>query len=236
MPGQIHVSRLPAADRARRKGFGPRRVLVVEPQRLTRESLVAAIDAVPGLSAVDAACVRPSAAAAQADAAVVAADSLKFGSYPLTDPAGGGRRPSPVVIVADHGPVNPLVDTRGVVVVSRDTPLAAIVEHLRADVTAAHDARDARHASGVERRADVVDIRMRRLGPPPGPPLTVRERQVLGLLASGLSPAQVARSLAITTHTARDHIKAIREKLGRPTIMAAVLEALRTGVLRECPP
>jgi DNA-binding NarL/FixJ family response regulator len=236
MPGQIHVSRLPAADRAHRKGFGPRRVLVVEPQRLMRESLVAAIDAVPGLSAVDAACVGPSAAAAQVDAAIVAAESLKLGSHPFTDPAGGGRRPSPVVIVADHGPVNPLVDTRGVVVVSRDTPLAAIVEHLRADVTDARDARDARHTSGTERRAEVVDIRMRRPASPPGRPLTVRERQVLGLLASGLSPAQVARSLAITTYTARDHIKAIREKLGRPTIMAAVLEALRTGVLSECPP
>lgn len=225
MPGPIHVRRLPPADRAHRNGSDVRTVLVDEPQRLTRETLVAAIDAVPGLAAIDATCVRSSRAAA-VDAAVVAAESLKDGSHLLTHPATGRERPAAVVIVADHGPATPLVDGTGVVVVSRDTPLAEIVGHLRAD------AAEARAPTANGARADVIDIRtQRRLEAPPGPPLTVRERQVLGLLASGLSPAQVARSLAITTHTARDHIKAIREKVGRPTIMAAVLEALRTGVL-----
>jgi DNA-binding CsgD family transcriptional regulator len=102
-----------------------------------------------------------------------------------------------------------------VIVVSRDTPLQVVVECLRsgeADLAGLHshpaDADEA-HAA-----------------------LTPRERQVLGLLASGLSPAEVARGLAITTYTARDHIKAIRQKLDRPTIMAAVLEAMRRGVLQ----
>jgi DNA-binding CsgD family transcriptional regulator len=203
-------------------------VLVDERQRLTRESLVAAIDAVPGLTAVDAARVRP-ASAVPADAAVVAAESLTFGAHPHLDLAGSGRPPSPIVIVAERGPAAPLVDSGGVVVVSRETPLAVIVDHLRADGA------EARPRSRIDLRAEVIDIRMQRRLAPPGPPLTVRERQVLGLLASGLSPTQVARSLAITTHTARDHIKAIREKLGRPTIMAAVLEALRTGLLSSDP-
>jgi DNA-binding CsgD family transcriptional regulator len=58
---------------------------------------------------------------------------------------------------------------------------------------------------------------------------------VLSLLASGLSPAEVARGLDITTNTVRDHIKAIRQKLDRPTIMGAVLEAIRQGVLSVDP-
>ena len=77
--------------------------------------------------------------------------------------------------------------------------------------------------------------RWRQEAVPAGPALTARERQVLGLLASGLSPTEVARGLAITTNTARDHIKSIREKLDRPTIMAAVLEAIRQGVLQLDP-
>jgi DNA-binding CsgD family transcriptional regulator len=190
--------------------YAERRVLVDEPQRLIREALVAAIDAVPGLAALDAAVpVAP----ARADAAVVTADALRAGMHPLVDRNGRGDRPAPIVIIADHGPVPPLADPGGVVVVSRDTPLDAVVGYLRADV--------------VDRRGAMSPA----IQPPAARPLTVRERQVLGLLASGLSPTEVARSLAISTNTARDHIKAIRVKLDRPTIMAAVLDAIRTGLL-----
>jgi DNA-binding CsgD family transcriptional regulator len=187
-----------------------RRVLVDEPQRLIREALVAAIDAAPGLAALDAAVP---AGPVRADAAVVSAEVLRAGMHPIVERSGLGSRPAPIVIIADHGPVPPLADPGGVVMVSRDTPLAAVVGYLR---------------------AEVVDLRTPTPPDATGParrPLTVRERQVLGLLASGLSPTEVARSLTISTNTARDHIKAIREKLDRPTIMAAVLEAIRTGLL-----
>jgi DNA-binding CsgD family transcriptional regulator len=207
MPGhsaaRVAVAREHSADAVRR-------VLVDEPQRLIREALVAAIDAAPGLAALDAAVP---AGPVRADAAVVSAEVLRAGMHPIVDRSGSGGGPAPIVIITDHGPVPPLADPGGVVMVSRDTPLAAVVGYLR---------------------ADVVDLRTPRPPDATGParrPLTVRERQVLGLLASGLSPTEVARSLSISTNTARDHIKAIREKLDRPTIMAAVLEAIRTGLL-----
>jgi DNA-binding CsgD family transcriptional regulator len=192
----------------------PRLVLVDEPQRLIREALVAAIDAAWGLSAIDASDAR-SAAIARADAVVVSAGALRFGWHGLLDSARSEGRPSPIVIVADHGPVTPSIDGGGQVVVSRQTPLSIIVACLRLD------------------GADPREMpRWNDPSPSSEPALTARERQVLGLLASGLSPAEVARGLAITTYTARDHIKAIRAKLDRPTTMAAVLEAIRRGLLR----
>lgn len=189
-----------------------RLVLVDEPQRLVREALVAAIDAAPGLAALDAAATAAS-GVTMADAAVIAARSLRYGGHHLLDRVGDDRGPSPIVIVAEHGPVTPSLDRRGLVVVSRETPIGLVVDCLRAG---RDDLRDL-PAWGAWSSADDL--------------LTTRERQVLGLLASGLSPAEVARGLAITTYTVRDHTKAIRAKLEQPTILAAVLEAIRRGLL-----
>ena len=186
-------------------------VVVDDPQRLNRELLVAAIDAVPGFSAIDASAAS-STALDRADAAVVAARSLQFGSRGVL--AARWSSPRRVVVIADNGPVSPCGDGRGLVVVSRDTPLGVVVGALQSD--AAH--RDGLDECPPARKEDAS--------------LTPRERQVLGLLASGLSPTEVARGLDITIYTTRDHIKAIRQKLDRPTIMAAVLEAIRRGVLQ----
>lgn len=211
MPGHHHAQDV-LADHGASPTPTASLVVVDDPQRLNRELLVAAIDAVPGLSAIDASTAS-STALDQVDAAVVAARSLQFGSLGLlTDRR---RLPQRVVVIADNGPVSPCGDARGLVVVSRDTPLEVVVDALRSDATDRAD----QHAwprGGGEGEAS----------------LTPRERQVLGLLASGLTPTEVARSLDITTYTARDHIKAIRQKLDRPTIMAAVLEAIRRGVLQ----
>ena len=143
-------------------------VVVDDPQRLNRELLVAAIDAVPGLSAIDASTAS-STALDRADAAVVAARSLQFGSLGLL--ADRRRLPRRVVVIADNGPVSPCGDARGLVVVSRDTPLEVVVDALRSDATDIAD-RSAWPRGGGEGAAS----------------LTPRELQVLGLLASGLSP------------------------------------------------
>ncbi|HET8617876.1 MAG TPA: LuxR C-terminal-related transcriptional regulator [Acidimicrobiales bacterium] len=184
-----------------------RLVLVDEPQRLVRDALVAAIDAAPGLSAFDGSTADLD-AVSRADAVVVSDDLLDLGWHRLLADGTWDDGPWPVVIVSDRGPVTPYRPRRGTVVVSRETPLAAVVDSLR---------------NGRGRHDDRPD---------PRPALTEREHEVLELLAAGLNPAEVARSLSITTYTARDHVKAIREKLGRPTAMAAVLEALRQGLVR----
>lgn len=47
-----------------------------------------------------------------------------------------------------------------------------------------------------------------------GAGLTPREVEVLRLLCRGLSDAELARSLGVSLHTARDHVLAVRAKLG----------------------
>lgn len=190
-----------------------RQVLVAEPYRLVRDALLVAIDSAPGLAAIDGSTAGRK-DICRADAVVVAASLLRVGWHRLFADGRWRDGPSPVVILADHGPVTPSIDARGIAVVSRHTPLAAVADCLRATGP----------ARGAPRRWEQTATA-------PEPPLTMRERQVLGLLASGLSPTEVARGLDITTNTARDHIKAIRTKLERPTIMAAVLEAIRRGLL-----
>jgi DNA-binding CsgD family transcriptional regulator len=192
---------------------------VDEPQRLIREALVAAISAAPGLSAIAGSASDPT-VCERADAAVLAAGSLRLGGQGLLRGTPGRGAPAPIVIVADHGPVTPSVDAQGLMVVSYDTPLATIVESLRAGGPPYRGA----EANGRGPESTGADHG-----------LTTRERQVLSLLASGLSPAEVARGLDITTNTVRDHIKAIRQKLDRPTIMGAVLEAIRRGMLSVDP-
>lgn len=62
-------------------------------------------------------------------------------------------------------------------------------------------------------------------------PLTPREHQVLRLLASGLATAEIARTLSISSITARNHITSVIEKLGVRTRLQAVLLASRMGLV-----
>jgi DNA-binding CsgD family transcriptional regulator/tetratricopeptide (TPR) repeat protein len=61
--------------------------------------------------------------------------------------------------------------------------------------------------------------------------LTARERDVLRLLAQGLSTAEIASDLVVSPRTAEHHISAVLRKLGEPTRARAVATALRSGVL-----
>lgn len=61
--------------------------------------------------------------------------------------------------------------------------------------------------------------------------LTGREREVLRLVAAGLSNARIARQLALSEHTVKRHVANILTKLALPTRAAAVAEAARLGML-----
>jgi pimeloyl-ACP methyl ester carboxylesterase len=62
-------------------------------------------------------------------------------------------------------------------------------------------------------------------------PLSAREREVLALMASGLSDQEMAEQLVLSQHTVHRHVANIRHKLGRGTRAAAVAEAARLGLL-----
>jgi pimeloyl-ACP methyl ester carboxylesterase/DNA-binding CsgD family transcriptional regulator len=61
--------------------------------------------------------------------------------------------------------------------------------------------------------------------------LSAREREVLGLVAQGLSDTQIAERLMISPHTVHRHVANILAKLQQPTRAAAAARAARTGLL-----
>jgi DNA-binding NarL/FixJ family response regulator len=63
-----------------------------------------------------------------------------------------------------------------------------------------------------------------------GTDLTPREREVLNLLAEGRTPKHIARDLEISINTCRVHIRAILDKLGVHSQLAAVVQAARLGL------
>ncbi len=61
--------------------------------------------------------------------------------------------------------------------------------------------------------------------------LTARERQVLALVAEGLTNRQIAERLVVAEVTARDHVQRILHKLEVPDRTAAAVLAVRLGLL-----
>ena len=61
--------------------------------------------------------------------------------------------------------------------------------------------------------------------------LSLREREVLGLVAQGLNDREIAEQLILSPHTVHRHVANIRHKLGRGSRTAAVAEAARLGLL-----
>ncbi|HEX2087101.1 MAG TPA: alpha/beta fold hydrolase [Solirubrobacteraceae bacterium] len=61
--------------------------------------------------------------------------------------------------------------------------------------------------------------------------LSPRELDVLRLVASGLSDAQIAESLVLSPHTVHRHVANIRTKLRQPTRAAAAAEAARRSLI-----
>jgi DNA-binding NarL/FixJ family response regulator len=61
--------------------------------------------------------------------------------------------------------------------------------------------------------------------------LTDREREVLALVAQGLSDGQIAERLVISPHTVHRHVANILLKLRQPTRAAAAARAARAGLL-----
>jgi DNA-binding NarL/FixJ family response regulator len=60
--------------------------------------------------------------------------------------------------------------------------------------------------------------------------LTDREREVLALLAGGMTNKEIAETLVITTNTVKRHLKAVFEKLDIHTRSAAAAKAINAGI------
>ena len=63
--------------------------------------------------------------------------------------------------------------------------------------------------------------------------LTDREREVLGLLAEGLSNAAIAEQLTVSIHTVRNHVANLSGKLGAHSKLEVLAIAVRDGLLPD---
>jgi len=73
--------------------------------------------------------------------------------------------------------------------------------------------------------------RLHRSGRPAHTELTEREREVLALLAEGLSNAAIAEQLVVSVHTVRNHVANLSAKLGAHSKLEALSIAVREGLL-----
>ena len=104
-------------------------------------------------------------------------------------------------------------------------------------LTSARAARDALERLGARRDADEAAALLRELGVAgrtavrgDRDELTVREREVLRLIASGLSNAEIAERLVIAPKTAEHHVGRVLAKLGVRSRAEAAAYAVREGI------
>lgn len=71
--------------------------------------------------------------------------------------------------------------------------------------------------------------------PAAGQGVTPREREVLALLAEGLTNRQIAERLVVSEHTVHRHVTNILRKLDLPSRSAAAAHAVRAGLLDAAP-
>jgi PAS domain S-box-containing protein len=82
---------------------------------------------------------------------------------------------------------------------------------------------------------DVRHPRAKLVGPEPPPQLTPRQRQILDLLASGLSTSEIARELTLSSVTVRNHLAHLLSELDAHSRPEAIAAAQRLGLLAAPP-
>lgn len=69
------------------------------------------------------------------------------------------------------------------------------------------------------------------IGSVPQPRLTPRQREILDLIASGLSTSEIAEELTLSTETVRNHLRSVFRELHAHTRIDAIATAQRLGLL-----
>lgn len=135
-----------------------------------------------------------------------------------------------VAVVGDPSHLAPALaaGARGVVLRDQVGPgIAAALAAVRSGLTVMDTSLAATLAGGAGAVTSKPDARPGK----GGGELTERERQVVQLLAEGLSNKLVADRLGISDHTAKFHVNGVMAKLGASTRTEAVVEAVRRGLV-----
>jgi DNA-binding NarL/FixJ family response regulator len=114
----------------------------------------------------------------------------------------------------------------------KDAPEATLVAAIRAASTGAalfSPEATRRLVATFARRRSAADASL-------SDALTPREREVLGLLARGLSNREIAGSLDVSEHTTKTHVAHVLDKLNLRDRVQAVVFAYEHGLVEEAPP
>ncbi|MDX3382449.1 response regulator transcription factor [Streptomyces niveiscabiei] len=146
------------------------------------------------------------------------------------DVLAGARSPRPKVLLLLSGS-----DVPGDVLSGPPVPDGFLVES-ELTATAVEDALQRTVAGEVPMPTSVTRALLHRVQEPPEGrsrvlALTGREREVLPLLAEGLSNKQIARRLGISSHGVKRIVASLLLKLGAPNRTAAVVIAIQNGLL-----
>lgn len=212
-------------DDGQRDG-GPITVLIVDDHRVLTESLAHALDEVDGITVLDAAAdlaTALSVVAARRPHVVLMDASLPDGDGAAAAPEVQQCSPGTAVIVIsgmDHpSTIGRAVRAGAAGFLSKSQPLVEMVAAIR-DVAAGGSAftRDQlRCAAGSAPTGDDE--------------LSEREREVLQLLADGVSTRDIADQLVVSIHTVRNHVRHLTEKLGASSRIEAVAIGHRRGLV-----
>jgi DNA-binding NarL/FixJ family response regulator len=147
----------------------------------------------------------------------------------ITDEAAGPGSGSPVLVFCTGAEALGALQAGASAVLPEDATADALRSAIRAAadglIVLTDDVRDRWLA-----RSDLDGLAQADEDEPAAAELTERELQVLALLAEGASNKSIARSLAITPHTAKFHVASIVAKLGASGRTEAVAKAMRLGL------
>jgi DNA-binding NarL/FixJ family response regulator len=210
----------------------PVRVLIIDDHEVLASSLAMVLDDEPDLKSVG---VAGSLEKARAMIATTAPDVILL-DHRLPDGDGVAAigdlrslRPSAQIVVltasaADHVLVA-AIEAGASGFVSKSRSLEELTAAVRAAATG-------EAVISPEMLARLLP-RLQRHGRPRPSDLTEREREVLGLLADGLSNAAIGQRLVVSVHTVRNHVANLANKLGAHSRLEVLSIAMRKGLLPE---
>ncbi len=202
-------------------------VVVVQQHRVLREAVHLRLDAEHDLDVVASVATVQDAAAtiARHPAAVVVLDEPPASASchaVMGELRATSRSVRAVMLLTstDVGVVSAAVNAGVAGVLCSDTPTSSLVQAVRtvAGGACVLDEEALRQLAGTWQ-------------PLAAPILSVREREVLGLLANGSSNAEIASQLYVSTETVKTHVAHVLRKLDVPNRSSAVEKATRLGLL-----
>ena len=218
------------------------RVLICEDQELVRAGYVTMFDAQPDMAVVGEAVDGPSAVAAALDLRpdVVVMDIHLPGLDGIEATrriAGPGVEAPPKVLVVTTFNVDEYVyealraGASGFLL--KDAPLTELLHGVRTVARGESLLAPAVTRTLIGRFADRVKPAAVAAGSVPLPELAPREREVLKLIARGLSNAEIAEELVLSVETVKTYVSRILTKLDLRDRVQAVVLAYRTGLAGE---